>query len=59
MYVEGSLHSRLWGGQDGQKRYAKEIVVSDLLMLDTRETARAPTGEQVEEVELEGAPFPF
>ncbi len=59
VYVEGRLHSRSWEGQDGQKRYVTEIVASDLIMLDTREAARASTGEQVEEVQLEGADLPF
>ncbi len=59
VYVEGRLHSRSWEGQDGQRRYVTEIVASDLIMLDTREAARASTGEQVEEVQLEGADLPF
>ena len=36
VYVEGSLRTRKWQGQDGQDRYTTEIVVSDMQMLDGR-----------------------
>ncbi|MGV6807296.1 MAG: single-stranded DNA-binding protein [bacterium] len=36
VYVEGSLRTRKWQGQDGQDRYATEIVANDMQMLDSR-----------------------
>ncbi|MFN3714898.1 MAG: single-stranded DNA-binding protein [Alcanivoracaceae bacterium] len=36
VYVEGSLRTRKWQGQDGQDRYTTEVVVSDMQMLDGR-----------------------
>ncbi len=33
VYVEGRLQTRSWEGQDGQRRYATEIIASDLIML--------------------------
>lgn len=36
VYVEGSLRTRKWQGQDGQDRYTTEIVVSDMQMLGGR-----------------------
>jgi len=36
VYVEGSLRTRKWQGQDGQDRYTTEIVGSELQMLDSR-----------------------
>lgn len=36
VYVEGSLRTRKWQGQDGQDRYTTEIVASDMQMLDGR-----------------------
>ncbi|MBV1790326.1 single-stranded DNA-binding protein [Marinobacterium sp. D7] len=36
VYVEGSLRTRKWQGQDGQDRYTTEIVASELQMLDGR-----------------------
>ena len=35
LYIEGSLKTRAWE-QDGVKRYATEIVVSELQMLDSK-----------------------
>lgn len=36
IYVEGSLRTRKWQGQDGQDRYSTEIVGNEMQMLDTR-----------------------
>jgi single-strand DNA-binding protein len=37
VYVEGSLRTRKWQGQDGQDRYTTEIVASEMQMLDSRQ----------------------
>ena len=42
VYVEGSLRTRKWQGQDGQDRYTTEIVASEMQMLDSRQSG----GEQ-------------
>lgn len=34
VYVEGSLRTRKWQGQDGSDRYTTEIVGSEMQMLD-------------------------
>lgn len=39
VYVEGSLRTRKWQGQDGQDRYTTEIVASEMQMLDSRGAA--------------------
>ena len=36
IYVEGKLQTRSWDDQSGQKRYATEVVVNDMQMLDSR-----------------------
>ena len=36
LYIEGSLRTRKWQGQDGQDRYTTEIVASEMQMLDSR-----------------------
>lgn len=36
VYVEGSLRTRKWQGQDGQDRYTTEIVAGEMQMLDGR-----------------------
>jgi single-strand DNA-binding protein len=34
VYVEGSLRTRQWKGQDGQDRYTTEIIADEMQMLD-------------------------
>ena len=36
VYIEGSIRTRKWQGQDGQDRYTTEIVVNEMQMLDGR-----------------------
>jgi single-strand DNA-binding protein len=36
VYVEGRLQTRQWTGQDGSQRQATEIVIEDMLVLDSR-----------------------
>jgi single-strand DNA-binding protein len=35
-YVEGRLQTRRWTGQDGQERQTTEIVISDMIILDSK-----------------------
>ncbi len=47
VYAEGRLETRDWTGQDGVKRYRTEIVVDNLIMLDSPRNAlggNAPAG---------------
>jgi len=37
VYIEGSLKTRKWQGQDGQDRYTTEIVANEMKMLGSRE----------------------
>lgn len=36
LYVEGSIRTRKWQGQDGQDRFTTEIVANEMQMLDSR-----------------------
>jgi single-strand DNA-binding protein len=47
IYVEGRLSNRSWTGQDGVQRSVTEIVISDMIILDSRRdmTEEAPIGE--------------
>ncbi|OGM60196.1 hypothetical protein A3A75_05865 [Candidatus Woesebacteria bacterium RIFCSPLOWO2_01_FULL_39_10] len=36
VYVEGRLQTRRWTGQDGQERTTTEIVINDMIILDSR-----------------------
>lgn len=54
IFVEGRLQTRQWQAQDGNQRQTTEIVVSDMIILDSR---RAPgEGATVEGPEPEMAP---
>ena len=44
LYVEGSLRTRKWQGQDGQDRYTTEIVASEMQMLDSRNMSQDNNG---------------
>ncbi len=53
IYLEGRLQTRSWQDQSGQRRYATEVVASDMIMLDTRQAG----GERVEDLDDSSAPF--
>jgi single-strand DNA-binding protein len=36
VYVEGRLQTRNWTGQDGSQRTTTEVVISDMILLDSR-----------------------
>ncbi len=36
VYIEGSLRTRKWQGQDGKDNYTTEIVAAEMQMLDSR-----------------------
>lgn len=44
VYIEGSLQTRKWQGQDGQDRYTTEIKAHQMQMLDSR--GGDPGGQQ-------------
>lgn len=51
VFVEGRLATRSWTAQDGTQKNTTEIVISDMILLDSRKT-----GEQEVEVTSEEAP---
>lgn len=62
VYVEGRLANRSWTGQDGAQKTTTEIVINDMLILDSRREGRpeddlsqAPT-EEAEEKAVEEKP---
>ena len=54
VYIEGSLRTRKWQGQDGQGRYTTEIVASDMQMLGGRAGGGMSAGHYDD-----GAPSPM
>ncbi len=54
VYIEGTLRTRKWQGQDGQDRYTTEIVARKMQFLGSRGTSdQAP----LEEEEFDDIPF--
>jgi len=55
VFVEGRLATRTWTGQDGAQRNRTEIVISDMILLDSNRGAGAPaaSAEPIEEVSKE------
>jgi len=46
VYVEGRLSTRSWTGQDGQQRSTTEVVIDDMILLDSRGQQSAPRQEE-------------
>jgi single-strand DNA-binding protein len=46
VYVEGRLQTRQWTGQDGAARQATEIVIEDMLVLDSKRQGEEPVYEE-------------
>lgn len=49
VYVEGRLSTRNWTGQDGAQRQTTEIIISDMIILDSRRTDGDYSENAVEE----------
>lgn len=49
IYIEGRLQTRQWTGQDGAARQATEIVIEDMLVLDSKRQGEE-SSEYIEEV---------
>lgn len=59
-FFEGRLQTRNWTGQDGAQRTTTEIVVSDMIILDTRREGETTGtgGFDIPEKAIEGVPAP-
>lgn len=44
VYVEGRLSTRSWTAQDGAQKSTTEIVIDDMIILDSRKEGQAATG---------------
>lgn len=56
LYVEGSLRTRKWQGQDGQDRYTTEVVASEMQMLDSRPGGQQGGGYSQDDYSQGGSP---
>src|SRR3954470_10378216 len=57
VYIEGRLHTRSWE-YNGQKQQKTEIVASDMLILDSRQSAAQSALDEVELVQAIPKPAP-
>ena len=57
VYVEGRLQTRTWTGTDGAQRTTTEIIVSDMVIVDSRKalTGEEPAAEPAVEPEIDVA----
>lgn len=51
VYVEGRLQTRSWTAQDGAQKSLTEIVINDMLILDSKRSA--DTGDGVDEAPMD------
>ena len=58
IYVEGRLSNRSWTGQDGAQRNITEIVINDMIILDSRRDAGQAREEEPVPEFLEGESIP-
>lgn len=49
VYLEGRLSTRNWTGQDGNQRTTTEIVISDMIILDSKKDFETVKGEAAPE----------
>lgn len=52
VYVEGRLQTRKWTGQDGQERTTTEIVISDMIILDSRFVGGAQGAQKEDDLDV-------
>lgn len=50
IYVEGRLATRTWTAQDGQQRTTTEIVIDDMIILDSKKIPKEEEGKVGQEV---------
>ena len=43
--VTGSIQTRTWDGNDGQKRYATEVVIDEAMFVDSLSSTAAPSSK--------------
>ena len=46
VYIEGSLNTRSWQGEDGSTRYKTEVRVTDMILLDSKGKQGAGSDEE-------------
>ncbi len=47
VFVEGRLQTRSWTGQDGTQKQTTEIIISDMILLDSRRETEQENGQEL------------
>jgi single-strand DNA-binding protein len=58
VYVEGRLQTRTWQAQDGAQKSTTEIIISDMIMLDSRREGEIGAEFEIPESALNGEEAP-
>lgn len=59
VYVEGRLSTKSWTGQDGAQRTTTEVVIDDMIILDSKRESETPAEESTfEETQEATSPEP-
>ena len=58
VYVEGRLSTRSWQGQDGQQRNRTEVVIDDMILLDSRRVGEETSASAAAPTEDAAVPQP-
>lgn len=58
IYIEGRLQTRQWTGQDGTQRQATEIVLEDMIILDSKRRGEEVGAEEVTAAVSQSPPPP-
>jgi single-strand DNA-binding protein len=53
VFVEGRLATRSWTAQDGAQKQTTEIVISDMILLDSRKSGEGTVPEEAHEIHEE------
>jgi len=53
VFVEGRLATRSWTAQDGAQKQTTEIVISDMILLDSRKSGEGTVSEEAHEMREE------
>lgn len=56
VYVEGRLQTRKWTGQDGADHFMTEVIINDMIILDSRGASSGNDFSDIPEDALSGAP---
>lgn len=51
VFVEGRLQTRKWQAQDGSEKSTTEIVISDMIYLDSRGAAEGGSGTNLDDID--------